>query len=178
MGSLSRVSAGCAVAVALTGGAFAQAPGQVKKETRAPNQVVETDRQDDAVVEIAGQQVHIDPQTGRIRQPSPAEVAALAAALEQQFGKRAEGITLTYLPNGAVAAQLDDSFMEAITVTRGADGTLQFSHTTGLDQASRAVSADATSKKPVKKWSRQTNAQKAAQPKAGAPKQTLLEETK
>ena len=146
MGSLTRVSTGCMVAVALAGVAFAQAGGQVKKETRAPNQVVETGHQDDAVVEIAGQQVHIDPQTGRLRQPTPQEAAALAASLEQQFGKNVDGITVTYLPNGAVAAKLDDSFMEAITVTRGADGTLKFGHTTGLDKAAQEVKAETSEK--------------------------------
>ena len=168
MGSLTRVSTGCIVAVALTGIAFAQAPGQVKKETRAPNQVVETGKQDDVVVVVAGQQVHIDPQTGRIRQPTAQEAAALAASLEQQFGKRSEGITVFYLPNGAVGAQLNESFMEAMTVTRRPDGSLQFGHVTGLDQATREVKAetseknetsgkndangknDATEKKPVK----------------------------
>jgi hypothetical protein len=123
------VGAGCAVVVALTGVAFAQAPGQLKKETRAPNQAVETGHHDDAVVEVGGQQVHIDPQTGEMREPTPAEAAALGAALEAQFGKRADGTTVTYLPNGTVAAQLGDSFMEAIAVTRGADGSLTFSHT-------------------------------------------------
>ena len=146
MGLLVRTSGGCIVAVALTGMAFAQAPGQVKKESRAPNQAVETGRNDDAVVEIAGQQVHIDPQTGRMRQPTPQEAAALAAALQQQFGKNIEGITITYLPNGTVAAQLDDSFMEAMTVTRGADGKLQFKHATGLDKAAQEVKAGSSEK--------------------------------
>jgi hypothetical protein len=173
MQAFSRVSASCVVTVALTGAAFAQAPGQVKKETRAPNQVVETGHQDDALVTIAGQQVHIDPQTGRMRQPTPAEAAALAAALEQQFGKRVEGVTITYLPNGAVAAQLDDSFMEAITITRHPDGSLQFGHVTGLDEASRAVSAGEASKEPATT----SSPQKAAQPKPGAPKQPVVEET-
>ena len=146
MSSLARVSTVCVVAVALTGMAFAQAPGQVKKEMRAPNQVVETGKQDDVVVMLAGQQVHIDPQTGQMRQPTPQEAAALAASLEQQFGKNVDGITITYLPNGAVAAKLDDSFMEAITVTREADGTLEFGHATGLDKASQEVKAESSEK--------------------------------
>jgi hypothetical protein len=146
MSSLARVSTVCVVAIALTGMAFAQAPGQVKKETRAPNQVVETGKQDDAVIQVAGQQVHIDPQTGRIRQPTPQEAAALAASLEQQFGKNVGGITITYLPNGAVAARLDASFMDAITVTRDADGTLKFGHVTGLDNAAQEVKAETSEK--------------------------------
>ena len=131
----------------------------------------------DAVIQVAGQQVHIDPQTGRIRQPTPQEAAALAASLEQQFGKRSEGITVFYLPNGAVGAQLNESFMEAMTVTRRPDGSLQFGHVTGLDQASRAVGDDASAKPTAETSGKDASGTKVSQPEPAAPKQTFFEET-
>lgn len=159
------VSAFCTLA--LSASAFAQPPssppGQENKEKRAPSQVVETGKHDDAVVERDGVKVLIDPQTGRIRQPTAEEAAALSAAIEQQFGKRAEGVTLKFHADGTVQAELDESFMEAITVTRRADGSLKFGHTTGLASASRAVvaaKAPAKSKKATASVKRATPAKK------------------
>ncbi len=120
------IPASCALALALSTTAFAQgresAPGQEKKEKRAPNQVVETGHND-----------------GAGQPSSPEASAAAAAAIDQQFGKRIEGVSLTVHPDGTLQATLDESFMEATTVTRTADGVLQFGHITGLTNASRAV---------------------------------------
>jgi len=114
MSSLSRTGVLCALAVAFAGSVFAQPPGQLKK---APNQAVQTGQHDEPA----------DPQTGRARQATPEETAALEAAL-QSFGKRAEGATFTVFDNGMVRAELDDSFMEAMTVTVMPDGSLKYGH--------------------------------------------------
>ena len=79
------------------------------------------------------------------------------AMVDRLFGKNENGVTLTQLANGGVRADLDDSFMEAMTVTVGADGALQFAHVTGLAKAADAVKAGApkqeatTAKKPAPK---------------------------
>ena len=114
MSSLPRTGVFCALAVAFAGSAFAQPPGQLKK---APNQAVQTGEHDEPA----------DPQTGRARQATPEETAALEAAL-QSFGKRAEGATFTFFDNGMVRAELDDSFMEAMAVTVMPDGSLRYGH--------------------------------------------------
>jgi len=49
------------------------------------------------------------------------------------------GIQVTVRPDGTVVAELDDSFMEASTVSIAADGSLQYEHFTGLDRAEAAV---------------------------------------
>ena len=121
----------------------------------APNQVVETGNGDDTILVVAGQQVHVDPQTGQMRQPTAEEAAALAAALRRQFGKSPDAVTFATLSNGVIVALLDDSFAEAMTVTRSPDGTLAFGHVTGLAKASTAVksshaSAKAATKRPAK----------------------------
>lgn len=61
-----------------------------------------------------------------------------ASAADTTFEK-ATNVTVTTRSNGTLSAALDDSFMEAETVTRRADGTLEFRHFTGLDRAIRAV---------------------------------------
>ncbi len=116
----AAIPASCALALALSTTAFAQgqasAPGQQKKE-KAPNQVVETGRND------------------------PDQASPEAAVPADQFGKLTEAVTVTVHPDGTLHATLDESFMEATTVTRAADGSLRFGHITGLTNASRAVEA-------------------------------------
>jgi hypothetical protein len=134
MSSLPRVSMLCALAVAFAASVYAQPPGQAKK---APNQTVQT-----------GHNEPTDPQTGRPREATPEETAALEAAL-QSFGKRAEGATFTVYDNGMVRAELDDTFMEAMTVTVMPDGSLKYGHTSVATQ--KAVKKTAkTAKKTAK----------------------------
>lgn len=125
------VPASCALALALSATAFAQgqatAPGQQKKETRAPNQVVETGKNDEA------------------SQPSAEE----DAAVDRQFGKRVESVVVSARPDGTLTATLDESFMEATMVTRSTDGTFTFGHVTGLTKASRAVMMGNAPKAPA-----------------------------
>jgi hypothetical protein len=144
MKSLARIAAvACAGLLMASLAVAGQGHGADKK---APDQGPQTGRLDDATVEVGGQQVHLDPVTGQLRQPTPEEAAALAAALDRQFGKKAEGVTFSNLPGGGVAARLDDSFMEAMTVTRGADGSLTFGHA----PATASPATPASSTKAVK----------------------------
>jgi hypothetical protein len=107
------------IALACAAAAFAQPPqtppGQAKK--RVPHQTVDRGDNDAA------------------RDLTPEE----DAGVQRRFGKNERGVLLTTRPDGTVAAQLDESYMEALTMTRADDGSLQFSHTTGLANAARAV---------------------------------------
>ena len=127
-------------ALAFATTAYAQAPqtppGQAKKQ--APSQTVDHGTSD------AG------------RDLTPAE----AAAVDQLFGKNASGVSFTLLPNGIVRADLDESFMDAMTVTVGADGRLAFGEVKGLANAERQIKGatvdgktakPADSKKPATK---------------------------
>jgi len=50
-----------------------------------------------------------------------------------------DNVKITVRADGTVVAELDDSFLEASTVTIAADGSLQFEHFAGLDRAEAAV---------------------------------------
>jgi hypothetical protein len=115
---------GCACAsgvivLACAAAVFAQPPqtppGQAKK--RVPHQTVDRGDNDAA------------------RDLTPEE----DADVQRQFGKNESGVVLTALADGTVAAKLDESYMEALTITRADDGSLQFGHTTGPENAARAV---------------------------------------
>jgi hypothetical protein len=55
------------------------------------------------------------------------------------FERAVDSVPVTVRADGTMVAQLDDTFMEAVTVSVGANGTLQYQHFTGLETASRAV---------------------------------------
>lgn len=57
------------------------------------------------------------------------------AALERVIAN----VPVSVRADGTIVAELDDSFMEATTVTIGADGALNYEHFSGLKQASFAV---------------------------------------
>ena len=112
MSPVTRACVLCVLAVVSSATSFAQAPPQAAK---APNQVVPNGQHEPAI------------SPGRAREATPEETAALAAAL-RQFEKRADGVTFTYFSNGMVRAELDESFMEALTVTVMPDGSLKYAH--------------------------------------------------
>jgi len=62
-----------------------------------------------------------------------------AAPAPAPFERVIEAVPVKVRPDGTVVAELDDSFMEAATVTVGPGGTLIFGHDAGLDRAGRAM---------------------------------------
>lgn len=70
---------------------------------------------------------------------------------------------VTTLPDRTVAAQLDESYMETMIVTRAADGSLEFGHATGLENAARVVkAANARSGASAKRSAKKAAASKGA----------------
>jgi hypothetical protein len=55
------------------------------------------------------------------------------------FERVISAVPVRVRPDGTVVAELDDAFMEATTVTIGANGRLILQHFTGLDRAERAA---------------------------------------
>lgn len=77
-------------------------------------------------VSVAGMQVAIDPETGRLRQPTPAEAKALAAAFQQAFAPNriARKAVVQKDANGMLTAEVDFSLLDQYVVEVQADGTL------------------------------------------------------
>jgi hypothetical protein len=62
-----------------------------------------------------------------------------AAAVDDAQGPDVTAVQVRVHPSGMRSAQLPEDFMEAITVTRRTDGTLEYGHYTGMAAAERAV---------------------------------------
>lgn len=140
-----------AVLVVWSGAATAEAPDSAAvTETEAQSAaqpVLETAPSRQAPVPgVGGMLAAVDPETGQLRQPTPEEVAALAAELELAFAAESFVPRELVLDSGAVAAELGASLQKFAAVRVEADGTLSHHCIQGHDAASEFV-AKATAEK-------------------------------
>jgi len=114
--AITRIGVACALTLAVSAIASAQSAqanpnAQQKKEKRQPNQVPDNGLGD----------------------------ADAATVPTTQFDRAVEAVPVTVRADGAIVVELNDSFMEAATVTVDPTGSLRFDHFTGVDRASRFV---------------------------------------
>ena len=93
--------------------------------------------QEDVGLYFNGVKVAIDPATGRLRQPTAAEIKALRASVKQMPTARGKAMpatradaqrTVRKLPDGSVTAQVSEDMMNTVVATRQADGSIRISH--------------------------------------------------
>jgi hypothetical protein len=112
-----------------------------KKHTKKPNS---------QTVVVAGRAVSIDPATGKLRQPTPAEARALAAGLKKLVNRSTEGLTVRQYSNGMKAVDLQGRFQSALVATRKADGSVAVKCVHGEAEANAAVEANSNRHAEVK----------------------------
>ena len=86
--------------------------------------------------------VFVDPVTGKIRQPDPAEIGALTAPpAESATAKPAPEapLVMKYGPGGAVGVVLDSRYESFMVVTKKPDGTLSMDCVEGARKADETV---------------------------------------
>lgn len=100
-------------------------------------QAGESAQQEDVDLYFNGVKVAIDPATGRLRQPTPAEIKALRATVQQMPTARGKAMpatradaqrTLRKRADGTVRAQVSEDMMLSLEATRQADGTIKITH--------------------------------------------------
>ena len=94
------------------------------------------------------QKVHLDPATGRIKQPDAEESARLNEQVKAMIGEpQVNNLQPVYHQNGAISVDLQGSFLEFATATIGKDGKLVLSCEKGDGKSPKSVGA-AISKSP------------------------------
>lgn len=68
-------------------------------------------------VEVAGQKVQVDPQTGQIKEPTPEEARQLAAGLKQLINKDSKDLVPVTEPDGSISIDLQGRFQH-VTVAK------------------------------------------------------------
>jgi hypothetical protein len=108
--TLLRPLALATLVIAFTAGAFAQNAAKGSGDT--------------GVAVVAGQKVAIDPQTGRLRQPTPEESRRLAAAMKGMINRSTEGLAVKQHANGMQSVDLQGRFQSLAVAKKTADGTV------------------------------------------------------
>jgi hypothetical protein len=133
-------------------GALAQAVPQIPDGKTAPD----TEKKKDvpppgarSAPAAGGLVVFIDPVTGKIRQPSAAEIGSLVSPPAAVTPLAVKPLVTITGPGGAVGVVLDSSFDSYMVVTKKPDGKLAMDCVVGGKKADEAVSAGAKgAKKP------------------------------
>lgn len=89
---------------------------------------------------VQGLQVAIDPVTGKLRQPTPAEAKALANAFRSMASRSMVGASeVTQSPDGTLIATTGPEFLNTLLASVGADGSLAQACVEGVDAAATVV---------------------------------------
>ena len=93
----------------------------------------------------SGAVVFIDPATGQIRQPTPAEIGSLADQARSTAGTPSAPVTIQG-PGGAVGVKLGEDSLSYTVVTKTPDGKLATECVTGSKQAETRANSGGVSK--------------------------------
>ena len=95
------------------------------------------DAAQDADLYFNGIKVAIDPDTGRLRQPTPEEATALRASVRLMPKARGKAMPLTRADaqrtirkaaDGSISAQVSEDMLLSVEATRQADGSIKITH--------------------------------------------------
>lgn len=131
-----------AVALVLaTGSAFAAEP------VAGPAPAEEPAEKTYEPMRVLGMQVHIDPETGELRTPTPEEAAALSAQLRQMFAAApAPQAAAVEHENGTISMELGLEHMDFSVVRVAPDGTAAFDCVDDAAQAAALVGSPASTR--------------------------------
>jgi hypothetical protein len=88
---------------------------------------------------MQGVQAHVDA-AGKLRQPNPAEVKALADAFRSIMGRSvAQGVNVTEYADGSVSAKLGPEALNIWVATVNADGSISQTCVEGINAAATAA---------------------------------------
>lgn len=90
------------------------------------------------VLGLSGASVAVDPVTGRLRQPTPGEMAALSQAMSTRFGAGIEHVAVEQAADGTLTAHLGTEALNVWIASVGPDGRL---HSTCVDNPAAAAAA-------------------------------------
>ena len=130
----TAVLATAALVLGLAASAWA-GPGRATSQTR--NEV----RDPETATAPSGVSVAIDPATGKVRQPTPAEVEALDRSFKSMFGSSlsAAAQPATVWPDGTVALALTDEYLNIWVARINPDGSVSHGCVDGPDQANAFI---------------------------------------
>lgn len=111
---------------------------EVQKSSQGP----ERSARNFTTVEVAGQKVEVDSQTGQIKQLTPDEARKLAAGLQQMVNQSTEGLVQVQNADGSVSMALDGHYRNVAVARVNNDGSVTQSCVDNADAAGAFFSID------------------------------------
>lgn len=93
-------------------------------------------------VKVAGQDVQVDPQTGKLKPLSAQEAQDLAAGLKKMLNKSADGLTEVQHEDGSTSMELEGRFRSVVVAREREDGSLSVSCVDNPRAAASALGID------------------------------------
>lgn len=93
-------------------------------------------------LKVAGQDVQVDPQTGKLKPLSPQQAQELAAGLKKMLNKSADGLTEVQHEDGSTSMELEGRFRNVVVAREREDGTLSMSCVDNPQAAASALGID------------------------------------
>ncbi len=100
------------------------ANGQEPTEQERSSTVAKKTNKKLVTVDVAGQQVQVDSQTGQIEKLTPEEAQKMAAGLKTLINKSTDGREQVQQPDGSVSISLEDRFQSVTVAKVDEDGNL------------------------------------------------------
>jgi hypothetical protein len=100
------------------------ASGQEPTEQERSSTVAKKTKKKIVTVEVAGQQVQVDSETGQIEKLSPEDAQKMADGLRKLVNKSAEGLDEVHHDDGSVSIDLEDRFKNVTVAKVDEDGNL------------------------------------------------------
>lgn len=94
-------------------------------------------------VNVEGVQVAVDPQTGKLREPTPEERQALIQAMRRLLSTSTDGLTVVQHPDGSETVDLEGRFQNLSVAKINADGTVSKQCVTTVKEAAAFLGVDA-----------------------------------
>jgi hypothetical protein len=98
-------------------------------------------------VPFAGQTVAVDPQTGKLRPPTPEEARQLGMALKNYLNRSSQGLTVKTHPNGAQSVDLQGRFQSVSLAKINPDGSASEKCVTSMQEAEQFLNSSPGKKK-------------------------------
>jgi len=93
-------------------------------------------------VKVAGQDVQVDPQTGKLKPLTALEAQDLAAGLKKMLNKSADGLTQVQHEDGSTSMELNGRFRNVVVASETEDGKLSMSCVDNPKAAASALGID------------------------------------
>ena len=75
-------------------------------------------------VKVAGQDVQVDPQTGKMKELTPEEAQKMAAGLKKMINQSSDGLVQVHHPDGTVSMDMEDRFQNVPVARVNKDGSI------------------------------------------------------